>query len=174
MAMRQGHLDQVCMNSSSTQPQSPLPPVNPVPDYETSPPEPPTIRYGAIYKDCQCTTDMIYTDPTGKFLTPSVSGNQYVLIVYEYDCNYIYGAPMPDRTSPSIIAAYKTAIRLFKSRGLKPLLQRLDNKSSRALQTFMDEENIDFQLAPPQVHRWNAAERAMRTFKNYNNPSLLK
>jgi hypothetical protein len=31
----------------------------------------------------------------------------------------------------------------------------------------MDEENIDFQLAPPQVHRRNAAERAIRTFKNH-------
>jgi hypothetical protein len=48
---------------------------------------------------------MIYTDPTYKFLAPSVSGNQYVLILYEYDGNYIYGAPMPDRTGPSIIAA---------------------------------------------------------------------
>jgi hypothetical protein len=115
MAMHQGHLDQVCMNSSSTQPRSPLPPVNPVPDHDTSPPEPPTIRSGTIYIDCQCTTGMIYTDPTGKFITPSVSGNQYILIVYEYDGNYIYGAPMPDRTGPSIIAAYKTVIRFFES-----------------------------------------------------------
>jgi hypothetical protein len=123
MVMHQGHLDQVRMNSSSTQPRSPLPPVNPVPVHDTSPPEPPTIGSGAIYTDRQCTTGMIYTDPTGKFLTPSVSGNQYVLIVYEYDGNYIYGAPMPDRTGPSIIAAYKIVIRLFESRGFKPHLQ---------------------------------------------------
>jgi hypothetical protein len=167
MAMHQGHLNQDRMNSNSTQPSSPIPPVNPVPDHDTSPPEPPTIRSGAIYTDCQCTTGMIYTDPTGKFLTPSVSGNQYVLIVYEYDGNYIYGAHMPHRNGPSIIAAYKIAIRLFESRGFKPLLQRLDNEVSRALQTFMDEENIDFQLAPPQVHRRNAAERAIRTLKNH-------
>jgi hypothetical protein len=31
----------------------------------------------------------------------------------------------------------------------------------------MDEEDIDFQLAPPQVHRQNAAECAIRTFKNH-------
>jgi hypothetical protein len=110
---------------------------------------------------------MIYTDPTGKFLTPSVSGNQFIIIVYEYDGNYIYGAPMPDRTGPSIIAAYKIAIHLFESRGFKPLLQQLNNEASRALQTFMDEEKIDFQLAPPQVHRRNAAERVIRTFKNH-------
>jgi hypothetical protein len=110
---------------------------------------------------------MIYTDPTGKFPTPSVSGNQYVLIVYEYDGKCIYGASMPNRTGPSIIAAYKTAIRLFESQGFKPLLQRLDNEASRALQTFMDEEDIYFQLAPPQVHHQNADERAIHTFENH-------
>jgi hypothetical protein len=31
----------------------------------------------------------------------------------------------------------------------------------------MDEENIYFQLAPPQVRRRNAAKRAIRTFKNH-------
>jgi hypothetical protein len=109
---------------------------------------------------------MIFTDPTGKFITPSVSGNQYALIVYEYDGNYIYGAPMPDRTGPYIIAASKKLIRLVESRGFKPLLQRLDNEASHALHTFMDEEDIYFQLAPPQVHLRNAAECAIRTFKN--------
>jgi hypothetical protein len=74
---------------------------------------------------------------------------------------------MPDQTGPSIIAAYKTAIHLFELRCFKPLLQRLDNEASRALQTFMDEEDIGFQLAPPQIHRWNTADRAMRTFKNH-------
>jgi hypothetical protein len=77
-----------------------------------------------------------------------VSGNQYVLVVYEYDGNYIYGAPMPDRTGLSIIAAYKMAIRLFELRCFKPLLQRLDNEASRALQPFMDVEDIDFHLPP--------------------------
>ena len=31
----------------------------------------------------------------------------------------------------------------------------------------MTDENIDFQLVPPGVHRRNAAERAIRTFKNH-------
>jgi hypothetical protein len=117
--------------------------------------------------DCHCTNGMIYTYPTGKFLMPSVSGNQYVLLVYKYDSNYIYGAPMPDCTGPSIISAYKTTIQLFESRGFKPLLQRLDNVASRVLQVFIDEEDIDLQLAPPQVHQRNAAELAIHTFKNH-------
>jgi hypothetical protein len=35
------------------------------------------------------------------------------------------------------------------------------------LQQFMTSESIDFQLVPPHVHRRNAAERAIRTFKNH-------
>jgi hypothetical protein len=31
----------------------------------------------------------------------------------------------------------------------------------------LDEEDLDFQLAPPQIRRKNAAERAIRTFKNH-------
>jgi hypothetical protein len=81
-----------------------------------------------------------------------MSGNQYVFVVYEYDGNYIYGALMPDSTGPSIIATYKTAIHLFESCGFKPLLQCLDNEAYCALQLFMDEEDIDFQLPPPPSH----------------------
>ena len=31
----------------------------------------------------------------------------------------------------------------------------------------MEDDGVDFQLVPPRVHRRNAAERAIRTFKNY-------
>jgi hypothetical protein len=110
---------------------------------------------------------MVYTDPTGKFLVPSVSGNQYILIVYEYDSNYIHAEPMIDRTGPSIIAAYQRSIVFLQSRGFKPLLQRLDNEATGTLQDFLVASDIDFQLAPPHVHRRNAAERSIRTFKNH-------
>jgi hypothetical protein len=32
---------------------------------------------------------------------------------------------------------------------------------------MMEEQDIDFQLAPPHLHRRNAAERAIRTFNNH-------
>jgi hypothetical protein len=35
------------------------------------------------------------------------------------------------------------------------------------LKDFLHQENITFQLVPPGVHRANAAERAIRTFKNH-------
>jgi hypothetical protein len=63
-----------------------------------------------VYTNCHCTTGMVYTDPTGKFLVPSVSGKQCVLVVYEYDSNYIHAEPMIDRTGPSIISDNQRSI----------------------------------------------------------------
>jgi hypothetical protein len=61
-----------------------------------APPAEGTTHTCHVYTDCHCTTGMVYTDPAGKFLVPSVSGNQYVLVVYEYNSNYNYAEPMID------------------------------------------------------------------------------
>jgi hypothetical protein len=150
--MHQGHLDQVRANIRSTR----LPPSNmqqPTTDADivddVYPPSEGTTRIRHVYTDCHCTTGMVYTDPTGKFLVPRVSGNQYVLVVYEYDINYIHAEPMIDRTGPSIISSYQRSIAFLQSRGFKTLLQRLDNESTGALQEFLDASDLDFQLAPP-------------------------
>ena len=46
--------------------------------------------YAAIHK----VTGKIVTDLTGKFYTPSSHGNNYLLMVYNYDSNYIHAEPM--------------------------------------------------------------------------------
>jgi hypothetical protein len=168
--MHQVHLDQVRANLRSTRPpassrQQPTSEDNLEDD--VAPPAEDNTRTRIIYADSHCTTGMVDTDPTEKFLVPSVSGNQYILILYKYDSNYIHAEPMIDRTCPSIIAAYQRSIVFLQSRGFKPLLQRLDNEATGTLQDFLFASNIDFQLAPPHVHRGNAAERAIRTFKNH-------
>ena len=38
---------------------------------------------------------------------------------------------------------------------------------SQALQDFLIAKQVDYQLVPPHVHRCNAAEHAIRTFKNH-------
>jgi hypothetical protein len=131
--MHQGHLDQTRMNSRTTQQRAP-----PVPSADaitqqqtmehdaahgTAPPDPPSARTSLLYADCHATTTMIFTNPTGRFLIPSTSGNQYMLVVYEYNGNFIHAGPMLDRKGPSIITAYKQAVTFFESRGFKLLLQ---------------------------------------------------
>ena len=90
-----------------------------------------------------------------------------MLVLYDYDSNYIHVEAMKSKSGSEILAAYQRAHKLLTSRGLRPLLQKLDNEASSALQQYMTSQEVDFQLAPPNVHRRNAAERAIRTFKNH-------
>jgi hypothetical protein len=125
------------------------------------------LKTGYIYADCQLATGQIYTDPTGHFLVPSISGNQYLLVLYDYDSNFIHAKPMKNRTKETILAAYRRVLILFKSRALQPKLATLDNKASAILQQYLHDKNLDFQLVPPALHRCNAAKQAIRTFKNH-------
>ena len=61
----------------------------------------------------------------------------------------------------------KAIFDYLTKRGFHPKLQRLDNEASRELKDFMEENEVDFQLTPTHSHRRNAAERAIRTFKNH-------
>jgi len=112
-------------------------------------------------------TGQAYMDLTGKFVAPSSSSNNYILIVYDYDSNSILTAPLKNQRANSILAAFQVAHSHLCAMGLCPKLQHLDNEASRALQEFMMAEDIDFQLVPPHIHCWNAAECAICTFKNH-------
>ena len=56
---------------------------------------------------------------------------------------------------------------MLTQRGLKPQLHWLDNEASKALKNFITKEQTEYQLTPPHIHRRNAAERAIHTFKNH-------
>jgi hypothetical protein len=89
------------------------------------------------------------------------------MVVYDYDSNAIMVEPMRSRTGPCILAAFQVLHTCLVAAGLRPQLQRLDNECSVALKRFVRDANVDFQLVPPHVYRRNAAERAIRTFKNH-------
>jgi hypothetical protein len=57
---------------------------------------------------------------------------------------------------------------------LRPSLKRLDNEASLALRNYLTKEGIDYQLAPPHVHRRDNAERAIQGFKNHFIETLFK
>jgi hypothetical protein len=112
-------------------------------------------------------TGQIFTDLTGRFIAPSSNGNNYLVVLYDYDSNLIWAEPIKSRSGTNILNAYKKLHGMLCQAGLKPRLQRLDNECSDALKQFMRDEDIDFQLVPPGIHRRNAAERAICTFKNH-------
>ena len=54
----------------------------------------------------------------------------------------------------------------LNNRGFTTDLQMLDNEASQNYNdTIKDKWDADFQLVPPDIHRRNAAERAILTFK---------
>jgi hypothetical protein len=89
------------------------------------------------------------------------------LFFYEYDSNSIHAEPIKNRTAGELKRAYSTIVELLKSRGLHPHLQILDNEATKLLVDYITSQGIDYQLAPPHVHRRNAAEHAISTYKDH-------
>jgi hypothetical protein len=111
-------------------------------------------------------TNQIYSDLTGRFPTTSLSGNKYMIILYDNDSNSIFSAPMKNRGDKEMVRAFDILIQSLILRGLKPLLQRLDNEASLALRNYLTQRGITYQFALPHIHQRNNAERAIQTFKN--------
>lgn len=120
-----------------------------------------------IFVDSMPVTGRVYTDQTGQFPYVSSRGNKYVMILYDYDSNAIMVAPMKSRTETELVRAYKSMFDQLVRRGLKPTLQKLDNEAPAGLKQFLQENEVGYQLVPPHVHRRNAAERAISTFKDH-------
>jgi hypothetical protein len=171
--MTKGHLDQTRQNQRSMKPPTPI--ITPDDDDTCLPPDNEFMPTGIPSKTHHCfatiiePTGQIYTDQTGRFVSTSSNGNNYLMIlrVYDYDSNFIFSQPFKNRTAACIINAYKALHARLCTAGLALQLQRLDNECSTSLKTFMTEQNIGYQLVPPRVHRQNAAERAIRTFQNH-------
>jgi hypothetical protein len=161
-----GHLDQQRQNIQSTR-RFPEPPTD---DFQPDPPITNGASTHAVFTstiDIPPKTGQVYTDQTGAFPHYSASGHRYIMVLYDYDSNAILAEPLINKSAPEHLRAYKVMHALLVSRGLRPQLQRLDNEASNLLKTFITTAGIDFQLAPPGIHRRNAAERAIRTFKNH-------
>jgi hypothetical protein len=89
------------------------------------------------------------------------------MVCYIYDCNYIKVIPMKSRSASKWVKAYDSVHQELTVKGFKPKLQTLDNEASTALKNFFTVNDIAYQLVPPHCHRHNAAERAIRTFKEH-------
>jgi hypothetical protein len=108
-----GHLDQQRKNIKSTKPKakpkSTTPYVFPGPP-ETEQEQQPSVpeeRCNHVFLTCTEITGQIYSDQPGQFLVRSTSGMSYVMIAHCYDSNAILAIPMPNRTGPSLLKAYK-------------------------------------------------------------------
>ena len=108
-----------------------------------------------------------YGDLTGRFPVKSSRGNQYFLIIYDYDSNAILIEPLTSKTAGNIQKAWLKINNKLKRSGAQPNMYIMDNEASSDLKYALTKNNINYQLVPPHNHRRNAAERAIRTFKNH-------
>jgi hypothetical protein len=108
-----------------------------------------------------------YADLTGRFPCKSELGNLYVMVLYAYDANAILVEPIKNRSDVEQLKAMELLIKRA-NKGSKLKVQWMDNEASTAMkQLLQDKFGMQFQLTPPHMHRINAAERAIRTFKNH-------
>ena len=179
-----GHMDQQRKNTRSTQRSTqrmPVPvaptndtitPPNDEPEHFLAPdgftPVASTGRTHEVFLSVQDTpTGMVYTDQTGPFPITSSRGIKAVMLLYDYDSNAILVEGISSRGQSELLRAYQTLHGRLVHAGLRPKMQRLDNEASLLYKKFLQSQGIDFQLTPASVHRRNAAERAIRTWKNH-------
>jgi len=107
----------------------------------------------------------IHSDLTGKFPVRSRNGNQYILVSTLK--NYCYGVAMQSRSADDYLIAFKTTHDHFKQLGHNIKFQKMDNESSELVETFFKQANIIVEFVPPNNHRTNKAEPAIRDYKNH-------
>ena len=161
LASAKGHLDQEFKNLQSTS----------TAEIEELPhQEPNNVKTQHMVAALIQSTDLpskSYSDQTGKFPVESSRGNNYIFVLYHYDTNSIHATAIPNRQAATITKAWKHNFDVLKAHGETPDLHILDNECSNDLRRAFTKNDIVFQLVPPHLHRRNAAERAIRTFKNH-------
>lgn len=165
IATSKGHLDQTRKNYRSTKQRATN---KPDPIVILDPDQFPTEEISAthlVYTKLE-RTHRNFMDSTGKFPVKSRSGHEYILLMYDYDTNYLHFEPMrPGKNR--LLEAYKQGTQFLTAQGHKPQYQRLDNETSKELEEYMHIAQISFQYVPPNSHRRNPAERGIRTAKNH-------
>jgi hypothetical protein len=110
---------------------------------------------------------VISSDQIGRFPITSNRGNAYVVVFYIYDANYIRLIPIKSRSKEELLHAYHEVYEWLLVRGFKPLLHKMDNETSHEVKKIIQGQQTRLQYTPPDMHRTNPAERAIRTRKNH-------
>ncbi len=105
------------------------------------------------------------SDLTGRFPIPSFHGDEYILLTLHL--GFIHYIPLKSRTAASYVSAFAKIFAFFKSKSFPVTHLILDNESSTSLTTFLQSALEGFEFVPPNQHRTNPAERAIRTGKNH-------
>ena len=90
-----------------------------------------------------------------------------MFICYNYDANAILCEPIKSRSGENIASAWNKCHSRLTKNGHKTNLYILDNEISSNVKDAMETHEVDYQKVPPGIHRRNAVEKAIQTFKNH-------
>ena len=108
-----------------------------------------------------------YMDLCGKFPYTSSRGAKYILVIYDHDSNLIEGITLKSRNASEITDKWQQLYSKITKNNVQTKYSILDNEASKLLKDALVNHKQDYQLTPPHMHRINAAERAIRTYKNH-------
>jgi hypothetical protein len=113
-------------------------------------------------------TGVVYNNCTGNFPFMSLNGNICFFMMYHYETTAIFTMPISGLDSQSILDAYTKNFKLLVlvSKGYTPKINVMDNQATKAIKLYLTPQQCCLQLVKPGNHQVNAAEQAIKTFKN--------
>ncbi len=79
------------------------------------------------------------------------------MILVELDSNTILSKSMKNRISGEMIQVYQALVDRLKECGIKPKQHLFDNKYSEEFKKVIKENDMTYQLVPPNNHMRNSA-----------------
>eukprot|EP00804_Cyclotella_cryptica_P005838 CCRYP_000122-RA/>CCRYP_000122-RA protein AED:0.34 eAED:0.38 QI:0/0/0/1/0/0/3/0/508 len=129
----------------------------------------PGVKHKDVYlRVYDATKRAMYPDQTGRFPVVSSRGNKYLMVACELDGNYIDAEPIRDRTAKQLTQAYQNIFTRWKAMNvIAPNWHIMDNEAPEDLKNMIRSNGCCVELTPADMHRRNAAERAIQTLKGH-------
>ena len=107
----------------------------------------------------------IYIDQTGWFPTMSSQRNQYSIVMCKLDSNAILMEAMKNRTAGEMVRDYQVLTDRLHARGIRPKHHAIDKEISADLKLAIKNNEMVYQLVPPDNHQRNIAKKGIQTAK---------
>ena len=89
------------------------------------------------------------------------------MVLFESGSNNILVEAMKCRTASEMVRAYQELINRLREADICPTKHILDNECSNEFKQAIKDNQMTYQLVPPNDHRRNVAEKAIQTFKDH-------
>ena len=113
-------------------------------------------------------TNRIAFDLCGRYPITSGNNNKYILILHDIDANYTHGVALTSRKAEEILRGFKKAYQVLLDNNFQAKDLRCDNETSHIFLDYLNNDaHLTHQKVPPNNHRSNPAETAVRDFKQH-------